>query len=492
MPTLTPEQHALPGPVADFLAAITAEEPDPDALRATVGNAEALSAPVLAVLAKAASGEPLDEDDLRVAFFGAHVLAAARRTELWAPLLAALGRPGEEVDDLFGDAVAETIPAILMSVFDGDLTPARRLLLDPGADGTARWVVADVVAQLAVDGRVDRDTAVALLRAMPPTIDKEDEGAWLGWHEAVLRLRAAELVPLARTLWVMSKTCLAPAHLAELRPDFAALEADPASPPPETTLPIAPLDDPAVAFAFGVDADPAAEVLPDPDEITWLVEFLASPVCRPTVMDIETMDGFLAGLVVGPGSLEPAAVLREILDGGFAPGAKVTKADRLRCEDLVERLRQSIALRLAAEDEHRMLLLPPEAFRPDVDAAGRPVERYTGEAWASGFGIAVRHFRRDWTVAMQTHEDVRALMAPISALMASPAARAEAGLDDAYLRTAHEELPDSVAGLYAHWREVEDMAATRRSAAHADKPGRNDPCPCGSGQKYKRCCGAAA
>ena len=24
------------------------------------------------------------------------------------------------------------------------------------------------------------------------------------------------------------------------------------------------------------------------------------------------------------------------------------------------------------------------------------------------------------------------------------------------------------------------------------KPGRNDPCPCGSGKKYKKCCGAAA
>ena len=24
----------------------------------------------------------------------------------------------------------------------------------------------------------------------------------------------------------------------------------------------------------------------------------------------------------------------------------------------------------------------------------------------------------------------------------------------------------------------------------AAKPGRNDPCPCGSGQKYKKCCGA--
>jgi preprotein translocase subunit SecA len=23
-----------------------------------------------------------------------------------------------------------------------------------------------------------------------------------------------------------------------------------------------------------------------------------------------------------------------------------------------------------------------------------------------------------------------------------------------------------------------------------DKPARNDPCPCGSGKKYKKCCGA--
>ena len=26
---------------------------------------------------------------------------------------------------------------------------------------------------------------------------------------------------------------------------------------------------------------------------------------------------------------------------------------------------------------------------------------------------------------------------------------------------------------------------------HRSKVGRNDPCPCGSGQKYKRCCGRA-
>jgi uncharacterized protein YecA (UPF0149 family) len=34
------------------------------------------------------------------------------------------------------------------------------------------------------------------------------------------------------------------------------------------------------------------------------------------------------------------------------------------------------------------------------------------------------------------------------------------------------------------------QAAVRGEKAHAtDKPGRNDLCPCGSGKKYKKCCG---
>jgi preprotein translocase subunit SecA len=36
-------------------------------------------------------------------------------------------------------------------------------------------------------------------------------------------------------------------------------------------------------------------------------------------------------------------------------------------------------------------------------------------------------------------------------------------------------------------RDGDDAARPRRVGA---KVGRNDPCPCGSGKKYKRCCGA--
>ncbi len=32
---------------------------------------------------------------------------------------------------------------------------------------------------------------------------------------------------------------------------------------------------------------------------------------------------------------------------------------------------------------------------------------------------------------------------------------------------------------------------SRQPIVRGEKVGRNDPCPCGSGRKYKKCCGAA-
>jgi uncharacterized protein YecA (UPF0149 family) len=34
-----------------------------------------------------------------------------------------------------------------------------------------------------------------------------------------------------------------------------------------------------------------------------------------------------------------------------------------------------------------------------------------------------------------------------------------------------------------------DATASKNNANHLDKIGRNDLCPCGSGKKYKKCCG---
>ncbi len=39
------------------------------------------------------------------------------------------------------------------------------------------------------------------------------------------------------------------------------------------------------------------------------------------------------------------------------------------------------------------------------------------------------------------------------------------------------------------WKYVDGEAVAPSAARRAATPGRNDPCPCGSGRKYKRCCG---
>ena len=58
----------------------------------------------------------------------------------------------------------------------------------------------------------------------------------------------------------------------------------------------------------------------------------------------------------------------------------------------------------------------------------------------------------------------------------------------------HRVVPRAVA-QYAHMgRSIATVLAGRDTAApeltHDAKVGRNDPCPCGSGKKFKKCCGA--
>ena len=49
----------------------------------------------------------------------------------------------------------------------------------------------------------------------------------------------------------------------------------------------------------------------------------------------------------------------------------------------------------------------------------------------------------------------------------------------------HKEQPQQL----SYSNEPEDLLAAPAQARAENRPGRNDPCPCGSGKKYKKCCG---
>jgi SEC-C motif domain protein len=42
------------------------------------------------------------------------------------------------------------------------------------------------------------------------------------------------------------------------------------------------------------------------------------------------------------------------------------------------------------------------------------------------------------------------------------------------------------------WRFAQELSLKGETIVRGPQPGRNDPCPCGSGKKFKKCCGAAA
>ena len=65
-------------------------------------------------------------------------------------------------------------------------------------------------------------------------------------------------------------------------------------------------------------------------------------------------------------------------------------------------------------------------------------------------------------------------------------------------RYEKKETEKKLEGLSQRGKSVEEIEAEEEMIAKAEKVkpikaagavGRNDPCPCGSGKKYKKCCG---
>jgi preprotein translocase subunit SecA len=59
-------------------------------------------------------------------------------------------------------------------------------------------------------------------------------------------------------------------------------------------------------------------------------------------------------------------------------------------------------------------------------------------------------------------------------------------LEEAFQRRKRRELEQARMAGSGEYQPVQQVVRG------GDKIGRNDPCPCGSGKKYKKCCGAGS
>ena len=224
------------------------------------------------------------------------------------------------------------------------------------------------------------------------------------------------------------------------------------------------------------------------DEFEELDQFLLYDVDTEEVMMSDTMDGFLHAIAVGPTTLHPKQWLPKIwgTEDMMPPMDSVEELNHIL--GLVMRHFNSIIAGLEADPRE----ISPCWSTMTYDNDEREYD--DAEGWAYGFVEGMRLCWNDWLPLLSTPQG-QAWFRPIGLLgedafcvdqdelIRTPAMRAELGL----------QIPQAVLDMHGHWLPLR-LAVYERQVAKSMQPkvGRNEPCPCGSGKKFKKCCGAAA
>ena len=208
-----------------------------------------------------------------------------------------------------------------------------------------------------------------------------------------------------------------------------------------------------------------------PEDIIAFAEFLDREPLAKRSMSIAMLDGFLTAIVIGPEVVMPSDYLPWIWDwkcrkkdAGFAD---LDEARRIL--GYVQGMNNRVAGPLMGTPA---TVVPVFIFEPAWDH----------REWLAGFGMGGEFDPEVWDHAF---EHAPELFDPLGAL--GKMERDEKGWEDAC-----SEMILSLVGIRDYfrageWREgFEEIQ--KPLVRKGPKVGRNDPCPCGSGRKFKKCC----
>jgi uncharacterized protein len=222
------------------------------------------------------------------------------------------------------------------------------------------------------------------------------------------------------------------------------------------------------------------------EEIHELDVFLTSDATPDECMDIVTLDGFLSALAIGPEMVPPSVWLPHVWGGAKEPVFESSAQAESILGILMRRFND--ICRMFGEDATGF---EPLLYTKEVNGE----TKWSGEDWCVGFMEAVDLSFDEWRPLFDDKPDC-ALLVPILTLGTEVGwEELEAATDpEAESESAVEALGPAVEAIAAYWRlRWRTKVGTSKEAnlrARALRPGRNDPCPCGSGRKFKKCCAA--
>jgi len=227
-------------------------------------------------------------------------------------------------------------------------------------------------------------------------------------------------------------------------------------------------------------------------------------------LSTEWVDGYLTALAAGP-LVSPIEHWLPRLAGDAYDRAFADPADRQQAERALHArmavLRDQLDAEVLFDDPDALRLSPlmlpwddtlrAEAVAQGEVEAGLAGELATGAEWADGFFEALAEYSEEWPSdpddeqaalfgdllhqvhALRLAEGSDELREHIQQVYADDGADRERLVDEACF---------AVQDLRVWWVDQAPVPETRRVEK---APGRNDPCPCGSGKKFKKCHGAA-
>lgn len=226
----------------------------------------------------------------------------------------------------------------------------------------------------------------------------------------------------------------------------------------------------------------------------------------------EFLEGAIAALLCTRREVLPGEYLPVLFGGGEEGGILGLFADAVQAERFMAlwlRRWNEVAAALQAEvetlDDERTyhpevmdvrgaIATLPEAERAAVE--GEPLPAF-GQLWAIGFLSVVEDWPEEWAPPRDKEaagwiEDALDCIVALAEDDTDPPAwnmhdeNGPPSVSEARVN-AFGEAVWAVYDLYQAWRSLGPRTDPVRKA---DEPGRNDPCPCGSGKKYKKCHGA--
>ena len=457
----------------------TAEEVPEEALHAAVASAAELAPAVIAVVQAMADGRlplPREEKLLR---FGLHALSVARETSACPAFLALLRRPPLELEWLFGDDERSMrISSLLLGLFDGDDAAVHAVAADPEADADTRVALLEALARLASEGRASREALVALLdRFDREELAPPDSWVWFGWHNAIMLLGLTDWIDRVERAHKAGRKL----PMLDREPDrqdwlerVQAAADHPEDPQRFIDEYLAPYDDPVNDLGWSPDpaggpGDPLTS-----DELAWLDLALWRRLGTDT-MCLEWADGYLSALAVGPVSVPPAGYLPAILGAG-------TEFDTPEHGTYIAEL---LVRHLGSIEREVAEYGTSEQFINYV------IGDLEGSLWAQGYLTCIEHHDDAWRPLLSKRHLLERLVAPLLALLPGDDKPGEEVLTPEARSELIDALPFMMHATWSFWHEAAHPLLEGQRERGV-KVGRNEPCPCGSGKKYKRCCGAVA